>query len=170
VLTSAVSAGGKTTITGTLNSAADTKYLIQFFANVAADPSGFGQGQTFIGSITVTTDSNGNASFTATLAASVPAGQFLSATATDPDGNTSEFAQDVTISAGGSVASRAVPFVSSPSIGLLSGASTFARASAAGKANPESDAALEALAWDVVLIRQRRHTALDGNEGRSLWT
>jgi hypothetical protein len=29
----------------------------------------------------------------------VPAGQFLSATATDPDGNTSEFAQDVPVTA-----------------------------------------------------------------------
>ena len=78
VLTSAVSTGGKTTIMGTLNGAASSRYLIQFFANVAADPSGYGQGQTLIGSITVTTDSNGNASFTATFTATVPSGQFVS--------------------------------------------------------------------------------------------
>ena len=100
VLASAVSAGGKTTIMGTLNGAAGSQYLIQFFANVAADPSGYGQGQTLIGSITVTTDANGNASFTATLSASVPAGQFVSATATDSTGDTSEFAQDVLVTGG----------------------------------------------------------------------
>ena len=84
VLTSAVSSGGKIAIVGTLNSAASTSYLIQFFANVTADPSGYGQGQTYLGQITVTTDANGNASFTAKFSTSVPAGQFISATATRP--------------------------------------------------------------------------------------
>ena len=77
VLTSATSSGGKIVIAGTLNSAASTSYVIQFFANVTADPSGYGQGQTYLGQITVTTDANGNASFTATFKTSVPAGQFI---------------------------------------------------------------------------------------------
>ena len=40
-------------------------FTIQFFADPTADPSGFGQGQTLIGSTTVKTDSSGNATFTA---------------------------------------------------------------------------------------------------------
>jgi titin len=104
MLTSAVSSHGKITIAGTLNSAASTSYLIQFFANVTADPSGHGQGQTLIGSITVTTDASGNASFTVTFAKSVPVGQFVSATATDPNDNTSEFVQDVMVTSGGTAA------------------------------------------------------------------
>jgi Domain of unknown function DUF11/FG-GAP-like repeat/Putative binding domain, N-terminal len=40
---------------GTLNSTPDTTYTIEFFSNTAADPSGFGQGQTYLGSTSVTT-------------------------------------------------------------------------------------------------------------------
>ena len=39
-----------TTILGTLNSTADTTFEIQFFSNVTADPSGYGQGQTLLAS------------------------------------------------------------------------------------------------------------------------
>ena len=71
-----------TTISGDLDAAPSTTYTVEFFANPAADPSGYGQGQTFLGSVDVTTDATGHAAFT-----SPPrrlAGQFLTATATDP--------------------------------------------------------------------------------------
>jgi hypothetical protein len=55
------------------------------------DPSGYGEGETFIGLATVTTDGNGDAGFSTTLAGSAPNGHFVTATATDPAGNTSEF-------------------------------------------------------------------------------
>jgi hypothetical protein len=45
----------------------------------------------------VTTDSNCNAAFTASLPVAVAAGQFIAATATDPAGNTSEFSQCVQV-------------------------------------------------------------------------
>ncbi len=99
VLSSAVSSTTTMTVQGTLNAAASETFTIQFFSNPTADPSGFGQGQTYLGSITVKTDSSGNASFTATLPA-VTAGFVVSATATDPNGNTSEFSQDVTVTTG----------------------------------------------------------------------
>ena len=74
-----------TVITGTLNSAPNTTYTLQFFANPTADPSGYGQGQTLIGTTTVTTDTSGNACFAATFTGvAVPAGDAISATATDP--------------------------------------------------------------------------------------
>gem|GEM_PF-441485 len=91
VLTSANFAGGNTTIQGTLNSTASTQFNIQFFSNAACDPSGNGEGQTFIGSTVVTTDASGNATINTTLAAATTPGQAVTATATDPNGNTSEF-------------------------------------------------------------------------------
>jgi titin len=167
VLTAAVGAGGKTTITGSLNGAPSTSYLIQFFANASADPTGYGQGQTLIGSITVMTDFSGSASFTATFKGAVPAGQFVSATATDPSGDTSEFSQDVMVTKGGSAALAAVSVGSPLSIAPLSKESTSMPAPAPVPAGAVVDAAVEALAWDVVLIRPRRRTVLDGNEDRS---
>ncbi len=53
--------------------------------------TGFGEGKRFIGQKTVTTNTNGNVSFTFTPARAVPGQQFVTATATDPGGNTSEF-------------------------------------------------------------------------------
>jgi len=91
VLTSVSTSGGSTTIQGALNSAPSTTFTLEFFANSVGDPSGNGEGQTFIGSTTVTTDASCNAAFTF-VAAAAPAGQdFFTATATDPAGNTSEF-------------------------------------------------------------------------------
>ena len=87
---------GSTIIIGTFNGDADSTYTIQFFDNPTADPSGYGQGQTLIGTTTVTTDASGNASFQASFSATVNAGDAISATATDSSGDTSEFAQDVT--------------------------------------------------------------------------
>jgi Bacterial TSP3 repeat len=78
-------------IAGTLNSTPNTTFVIEFFANTTADPSGYGQGQTFIGSTSVVTDSSGSKNFTAQLGAAVPAGQFITAKTTAPDGNTSSY-------------------------------------------------------------------------------
>ncbi len=90
VLTSAVAGVGTTTINGTLNSAPNTTFALDFFANYACDPLGNGEGAQYLGSTTVTTDGSGNASFAAAVAATVT-GHYLTATATDPLGNTSEF-------------------------------------------------------------------------------
>ncbi|HEX8141546.1 MAG TPA: DUF4394 domain-containing protein [Pyrinomonadaceae bacterium] len=92
VLTSTTSAGGDTTIAGTLNSTPSTSFRIEFFSNTAIDPSGFGEGQTFIGSTTVTTDASGNASFSVNTGSPTPTGRFITATATsNVTGDTSEF-------------------------------------------------------------------------------
>jgi uncharacterized repeat protein (TIGR01451 family) len=92
-----VSSGGSTTITGTLNSTPDHSFLVQFFKSDAPSHSSFGEGQTFLGSIqTDLTDSNtGDVSFTATLPVDVSPTQFVTATATDHNGNTSEFSEVV---------------------------------------------------------------------------
>ena len=96
ILTSSISSGGNTTIQGSLNAAPSTQFLVQFFSNATEDSSGYGQGQTYLGSEMVTTDNSSNATFTAVLnGVSVPSGYYISATATDPSGNTSEFAKDI---------------------------------------------------------------------------
>jgi len=100
VLSAAASGGISTTIQGALDSTPDTTFTIEFFANAACDLSGFGEGQTFIGSTTVTTGLNCAAAFNVTLPVGVPAGQLITATATDPAGNTSEFSQCAQVAQG----------------------------------------------------------------------
>ncbi len=101
ILTSVTSSGGSTTVGGTFSSTPNTTYALDFYASTAADPTGFGEGQTYIGTITVTTDGNGNATFTATLSVSVPTGQYVSATATNlAAGDTSEFSPSVGVNTG----------------------------------------------------------------------
>ena len=96
VLTSASSTASSTEVVGTLNAAANTTYLIQFFANSSADPSGYGQGQLYLGSAMVKTGADSNATIDAMLGTVVPNAWLVSATATDPLGNTSEFSSDIT--------------------------------------------------------------------------
>jgi CSLREA domain-containing protein len=92
-LRSAVASGGGTTISCQLSSRAGQRYLIQFFSN----PSGTGQGETLIGQRSVTTPSTGIASCTFRKAPGVPIGRTITATATGPDGNTSEFSPRVVV-------------------------------------------------------------------------
>ncbi len=111
VLSSAKNSSTKTTIMGTLNSSREVSYLIQFFSN----PSG-NEGKKFIGEKTVATDSTGNASFTFSPASKVASGQTITATATNPDGNTSEFSAPKTVGlTGGSALSPDTTKLSGPS-------------------------------------------------------
>jgi len=80
-----------TTVQGTLNAAPSTTFRLEFFSNAACDPSGFGQGRTFLGFANVTTNGSGNASYEAVLSEVVPAGTSVAVTATDPADDTSEF-------------------------------------------------------------------------------
>ncbi|MDX1430905.1 MAG: cadherin-like domain-containing protein, partial [Gammaproteobacteria bacterium] len=88
------------TITGTLNSTANTDFVIEFFASTSGDPSGHGEAHRFIGAVSVTTDISGNASFSQNFAEMVSLGEHITATATVDlgggfFGSTSEFAQNV---------------------------------------------------------------------------
>jgi titin len=107
VLLSAVSDGSTTTVEGSLSSAPLSTFTIEFFADTRCNPSGAGEGERFLGSMTVTTDAGGNAAFTFTVAISIDPGQFIAATATDPDGNTSAFSSCAEVTSSGfSPASR----------------------------------------------------------------
>ena len=90
VLTSITATSGNVNIIGTLNGAEGTTFRLEFFGNDAVDPSFFGEGQVFLGFANVTTDASCNAAFDVNFPA-VSGAPHITATATDPMGNTSEF-------------------------------------------------------------------------------
>ena len=86
VLASAKTSSTTTTISATLNSTPTKTFKVQFYSN----PSG-NEGKKFIGQKSVTTNGSGNGSFSFSPSSKVAVGQTVTATATDPAGNTSEF-------------------------------------------------------------------------------
>jgi uncharacterized repeat protein (TIGR01451 family)/CSLREA domain-containing protein len=98
------STGNPTTVSGTLNSAPNSRYRIEFFHNDACDTyengqlagghlGRFGEGETYLGAIDVDTDANGNASFSASYPLSTDVTDVITSTATAADGSTSEFSE-----------------------------------------------------------------------------
>ncbi|HEX7333081.1 MAG TPA: SBBP repeat-containing protein [Pyrinomonadaceae bacterium] len=101
VLTSVTSIGNSTTILGSLKSTANATFHIDFYSSAALDPSGNGEGALFFNTTSITTDGNGDATINVTFPAPLATGRVMTATATDQDGNTSEFSSgDVTSAAG----------------------------------------------------------------------
>jgi titin len=82
VLTSAAGTTSRLNIAGMLNSAADTTYRIEFFSSAIVDPSGYGEGQTFIGFMNVATDAGGNTPEFVFSAVGNFQNKFITATAT----------------------------------------------------------------------------------------
>ncbi len=98
VLTSVSSVNGNTRVQGTLNSTPNRTFRLEFYNNAAADPTGYGEGETFIGTINAATDNNGDAAFDQTFAFTSATNSYISATATDTTENsTSEFSLNMQI-------------------------------------------------------------------------
>ncbi|MBI4549058.1 MAG: hypothetical protein HY707_13830, partial [Ignavibacteriae bacterium] len=93
LLDSAVVSGSTTTVHGRLDGKPDSTYTVEFFMVRAYDSSHFGEGDSLIGVATVTCNDTGTVSFSVTLPLAVPTDKFITATATDGSGNTSEFSQ-----------------------------------------------------------------------------
>ena len=85
---------GQVTIEGYLNSTANRLYILHFYANSLKDPTGHSEGEFYLGSKGVTTNSEFYVSFTATFTISSPF-ECIAATATDPYYDTSEFSSCV---------------------------------------------------------------------------
>ena len=87
VVTSAKTVGGITTIQAKLNSTSSDPFVVEFFSS----PSG-NEGQKFLGNKAVSTNSNGNVTFSFVPSQAVAVGQRITATATNVvEANTSEF-------------------------------------------------------------------------------
>ena len=103
-ITSVVNDGRRATVTirldsepaPALDSAPSRTYRAELFSSDAVDASGHGEGQRSLGFVYLTTDGQGRAVGSLTVpSTSLPPGSWLTATATDPDGNTSEFSAAV---------------------------------------------------------------------------
>ena len=97
ILTMVKNTGKGTVVQGVLVSSPNTTFRLEFFSSEACDPSGYGEGQTSLGSAQVRTNNIGRANIRITLPTSLAVGSFVTATATDPANNTSEFSQCVLI-------------------------------------------------------------------------
>ncbi len=100
VLISAVSdpVAIQTTFTGMLNSTPGTTFIVEFFKDAACDPSGYGEGHQFVHTMNVTTDASGNAALNVVFPSTIfDLGNFITATATDPNGNASEFSNCIPV-------------------------------------------------------------------------
>ena len=103
VITSVQSLDSGTTIHGSLKSTPNTTFQIDFYSSAALDPSGNGEGAVFLNTTPITTDINGDATINVTLNVPLGTGRVLTATATDPDGNTSEFSASDPIGVNGNL-------------------------------------------------------------------
>jgi hypothetical protein len=93
LLRSVQSSSVSTIIQGQLQGVPSTAYVVQYFSNTTARP----EGRTFLGQTRVLTDGSGFATFTARLPTTLdPTQQFVTATATSPAGDTSEFSGSLT--------------------------------------------------------------------------
>ena len=94
VLSSAVSqcGGGATTVSGAVDTSSPDSGVIELFGSPGADPSGHGEGRTFLAQ----TVPAFNGSFTLAVPAQ-PVGSVITATYTDAGGNTSEFSNAIVV-------------------------------------------------------------------------
>jgi hypothetical protein len=99
VLTSALVVGGTTTITGSLQSTANTTFQIRFFVSPTCDTSGNGEGQTQFGTLDeASTNVDGNLIIDVSFGVALTEGHAVTATARNLATNdTSEFSACVTV-------------------------------------------------------------------------
>lgn len=91
VLNAVIISGGSTVIRGTLDSTPGTTFRLDVYYSAIQDPTDYGEGASYLGAYEVTTDAGGNAIFAAGFPLVLPEASYVTATATDPGNNTSEF-------------------------------------------------------------------------------
>jgi hypothetical protein len=85
---------GSTAIQGLFYGLPNTEYSIELFVCPIPDPSGYGEGRIWTCTITTGTDGSGQGGF---VTVALPPGWYITATATGPDDNTSEFSNALRI-------------------------------------------------------------------------
>ncbi len=112
----AAALNGSTIVDGSINTIPNTAFAIDFYATASCVAAR--QGQRYLGSISTTTNGSGDATFHAVLAGVSVPGEFVTATATDPFGQTSELSNCPTVIAGANLAvtlsHQADPYVGAP--------------------------------------------------------
>jgi CSLREA domain-containing protein len=99
VLSAAMTNGaGSMNFAGSYDSAPTRTYRVEFFSSSAPDPTGYGEGERYLGFTNITTDAAGHAILGVTLPVVLAAGEFVTATATDiVASDTSEFSNAVVV-------------------------------------------------------------------------
>jgi len=138
------------TITGTLSSAPNAAYSIELFGNTNCAAGDYINADSYLTTLTVTTDSSGNASFSFT-GNSILYGTGVSATATDAQNNTSEISNCSVVTRHGAFALPMIPSSAFEAAGSVSvqisrvggsvGAVTVDYATSAPPATPDHDPA-----------------------------
>ena len=98
ILIRAVSGSGGTVIDGRLFGESNQTFSLTFYHGETCIQDGVGAAT--LGPVSVTTDSNGNVVFHEEFSTTVPTGNFISATATDANGNVSPFSRCILVGAG----------------------------------------------------------------------
>lgn len=98
ILGGAESTGDTISIAVSYNSKPSRTYGLDFYWTRTCSASGFGEGEVYLGYAPVTTDSSGNVGPSQIgIFATINRRGFITATATDSDGSTSEFSQCITL-------------------------------------------------------------------------
>jgi titin len=97
LITNAFAYAAATVVEGALNSLPAHVYAVDIYRSPAPDPSGYGEGMSYVGTVNVNTGVSGNATFAFTNNSANDAGQYFSATATSPAGDTSQFSPSVLV-------------------------------------------------------------------------
>ena len=119
LISGVMSTSNSTTIQGSLKSIPNTTFQVDFYSNATVDPSGNGEGAQFFGTTSVNTDGSGDGTINVTLPVALAAGRVITATATDPNGNTSEFSAGDVTGAVGSVQFTANAVAAIEDVGTL---------------------------------------------------
>ncbi|CAN5558622.1 hypothetical protein BH10ACI1_BH10ACI1_03170 [soil metagenome] len=93
LVNSVQASGANLNLSGNLNSTPNKPFTLHFYANDLCDASNYGEGKNYLGTVSVATNAQGNAVYNLAVAAPLSGNRFITATATDEEGSTSEFSQ-----------------------------------------------------------------------------
>ncbi|HEV7731662.1 MAG TPA: Calx-beta domain-containing protein [Candidatus Binatia bacterium] len=99
-ITAADVVGATTEITGVIDSTPNAAFRIELFSSPTCDPSGFGEGRTFLAAVDAWTDGAGHAPWTVVVPQAI-VDPYVTATATSAGRNTSEFSPCAAVGAHG---------------------------------------------------------------------